>query len=189
MIKDEYLKAYGHFKIETLDLSGNVIDQFEDNNLIVDLARVNMCELISGINVGVPINKFVLGTSGHIGTNILEPKTSSEGFLPTRTQLFSEELATYIYPVVFEGAGANGLRTIVSEPSSAEGSSTITVTQVGTEVTYEVYLPSEVGNNTGTVAYTEAGFYCGTQLFNLKTFAAKVKSASVTIKITWKISF
>jgi hypothetical protein len=197
MLKDKYSTiAKGFFKIETLDSSGVVIDSFEEDNLIMDLARTNMCELVAGVTpAGSPINKFVLGTAGHIGTDILAPRTSTEGFTSSRTSLFSQGTvptpqSTVIYPITFTGTGsASGEREVTSEPDSGLGSSTVTVTQVGTTVTYEIFLPAQVANNTGIVAYTEAGFYCGTELFNLKTFAAKVKSESVTIRVTWSISF
>jgi len=200
MLNDKFstsLKAKGYFKIETLDKSGNVLDNFEEDNLIMNLARQNMCELIAGVAVGAPINKFVLGTGGHQGAgtgseNVLIPVALDD---PTRTNLFAEELSLYTYPIGFEGTGdATGGRLVTSEPTTKDPLdpstySTVTISQTGTNVEYVIYLPTGVANNTGTTAYTEAGFYCGSDLFNMKTFAAKVKNSSVSIRITWRISF
>lgn len=200
VLKDEILlteqKMRGFFKFEALDLNGNVIDSYFEENMIMDKARSNMCELISGVTVGQPINKFIIGTGGHVGAGsgseqLLNAKVLTDA---TRTVLFSEELSLYSYPIVFAGTGsASGDRVISLEPDAIPGdinsNSTVNILQTGTDVTYTITLPSGVANHGGVVAYTEAGFYAGDDLFNMKTFPAKVKSNSVTIRITWKISF
>lgn len=203
MLKDSYKLSdksiRGFFKWESIDKDGNVIDDFFEENMIVDNARKNMCELIAGVSAGRPIDKFIIGTGGHhlagqSGENILVPKDlSSLVDNPEGTainKLFAETLCLYSYPIAFAGTGnASEDRTVTSEPDSALGSSTISIVQNISDVTYTIVLPSEVANNGGVVAYTEAGFYSGGDLFNIKTFPAKVKSAAVTIRITWKISF
>jgi len=89
----------GHFKIEMLDKNRQVIDVYEDPNLIMTLARTTMSEIFTNLNTGF-VNKFVIGTNGHIGTNLLTPKTANENFVDTRTTLFSTPITTPASPTV-----------------------------------------------------------------------------------------
>ena len=95
---NEKINLKGYLKVETLDAeTRNVLDTWEDPNLIMVAARQNMAGLVAGFTGGTPINKLVLGEYGAIlaGTpsvNILSPKTAVEGFNDKRTQLFSENL-------------------------------------------------------------------------------------------------
>lgn len=77
----------GYFKINVIDINGNVEDSYEDNNKIMDSAREVMSKLF--FKYGNSINKIVLGTLGHNGElNIL--KKDSNGFISARDRLFSE---------------------------------------------------------------------------------------------------
>lgn len=93
MMKEQFMKPRGHFKIEALDENDNVVDMFEDKNLVMDLARPSMALMAGNVTldndaarsptvppigatdpsnpppyhpwIAEPINKFVLGTQGH----------------------------------------------------------------------------------------------------------------------------
>lgn len=88
----DLMKFKGHFAIQTIDADNQVIDQWEDNNMIMEVARTTMSKILSQINGGITINKLILGTNGHVGSSITIPKTSNEGFVSDRDRLFSEEL-------------------------------------------------------------------------------------------------
>lgn len=78
----------GHFKIQSLDSSGNVTDEWEDDNLIMYGARQTISEMFAKTNQ-ISVEKFILGTLGHTGA-LTNPKTDINGFVDTRKRLFSE---------------------------------------------------------------------------------------------------
>ena len=197
----------GHFTIQQLDEHDNVIDQWEDKNLIMDAARENMAELIAGLSNGKVINRFVIGTWGHVGSDILEPKqvggTYPEGnFDTTRNLLYSVENDQVTSPwwwVDFTPNALGGAATIDSVFNKANGGDTtadvaVDIQVSGKETTYTVTVPTSSANNvTGDpIAYTEAGLMSigGTDdLFSMKCFPARVKEDTVKLKIVWKIIF
>ncbi len=79
----------GHFSIQSLDLQGNVIDEWADDNMIMESARQSMAEIFTTATASPGINKIVLGTKGHIGDDIVTPKGFDEGFTKYRDRLFS----------------------------------------------------------------------------------------------------
>ena len=106
MLLNDRIDFQGVFSVKALDKDNNVIDEYVDNNLIMDRARQNMAQLVGGVtgaggtnepNVGRHINKFVLGTLGHKSTGILDNKDPNvagvDGYESVRTALFSEEAA------------------------------------------------------------------------------------------------
>lgn len=183
---DKIEKFKGHVTIETLDVDGNVVDRYMDPNLIMVSARVDMAEVIGGVAAGSPINKLVLGTEGH-NVDILVPKTETEGFVNTRTELFSEETPGYTYPISFtNNAAADADGTVDSEPDSG---STVHRLQTGSQTTWTFTIPLVAANNGAAVIYTEAALYAGTKIFSMKTFAGKIKDNTVTLRVIWKIIF
>jgi len=177
----------GHIIVECLDANQSIIDRYEEHNLIMDKARTAMSALACYTSTKAPINKFVLGTKGHVNTDYLTPKTSVEGFISSRTQLFSEELSEYTYPVVFTNPGTtSGSCTIVSEPNSG---TTINMSYVGNNVEYTIQIPEIAANNTGVAIFTEAALYAGSNIFSMKCFPAKIKDNTVSLRIIWKILF
>jgi len=88
----DFMSFKGHFAVQTIDKNNQIIDQWEENNLIMEVARTTMSKILAKINSGNTINKIVLGTEGHIGGSIVNPKTSSEGFVKERNRLFSESV-------------------------------------------------------------------------------------------------
>jgi hypothetical protein len=92
----EFMNFKGHFTIQAIDKDNNVVDEWADNNMIMETARETMAELFANLETSTFINKFKLGTLGHVGTSILIPKGKDDGFTKERTRLFSETLETAI---------------------------------------------------------------------------------------------
>jgi len=80
----------GHFKIQTFDKFGTMLTEYEDPNLIMEGAREVMAGNISNLSTRKYVDKIVLGTNGHRGTDILIPKDVSDGLTSSRNRLFSE---------------------------------------------------------------------------------------------------
>ena len=83
-------KARGEFTLQVLNDKGEVIDQFQENNLVVNTARESMSALLSGKNGSLGITTFVLGTRGHdeVNNDILKPKVvGQDGYDETCTIL------------------------------------------------------------------------------------------------------
>lgn len=131
----------GHFKIQALDADHNVLDEWEEDNMIMETARESMAEMFANLTSSTFINKFVLGTEGHVGTSVITPKGSGEGFVKERDRLFSEVLAGTV--------NTNDTLTIVrlndviyAEPNTAATG-------------YYKYLGAETGNYVVTDALLE----------------------------------
>lgn len=190
MIKDIIEKFKGHLRIELIDKNGKIVDLFDDPNMIMDTARQNMAQAMSGSTAFSPINKVVLATEGH-GTDILTPKTGDDGFIKERTELFGETSNTYSYNIEFTPpVTGSGVCTIVAEDDVNETPSEITQTLTNYDTTYLINIPIASANSPeGAVIYTEAALYAGSKIFSMKTFKGKIKDDSVSIRITWKISY
>jgi len=92
MLKDK-VNFTGHFKIQSIDKRGHVIDEWQEQNMIMEDARETMSEIFGNMDTNTFIEKLVLGTEGHASGDIATEKTSSEGFVKERDRLFSEPLA------------------------------------------------------------------------------------------------
>lgn len=210
-------KAVGHFSIQMLNKAGEVIDSYEDNNLVVNDARAAMSALLSGKKDSVGITTLVLGTKGHNekDNNILIPKpVGQDGYDENRTQLFSEEQGTPFFytikwdPKALKDAGdsaveftadtvefvAKGQRKkqVGTESDAENAKIPVKITLQGNSVQYEFTIPEQYANGADgnrVVAYTEAGLKCGEKLFSIKCFSGKIKEASVSIRVIWKIIF
>lgn len=84
------LNFKGHFRIQAIDQNNNVVDEWADDNMIMESARTTMSELFANLQSSTFINKITLGTMGHVGNSILVPKGKDDGFVKERTRLFSE---------------------------------------------------------------------------------------------------
>jgi hypothetical protein len=84
------LNFKGHFKIQAIDQNNNVVDEWMDDNMIMESARTTMSELFANLQDSTFINKVTIGTMGHVGNSILVPKGKDDGFVKERTRLFSE---------------------------------------------------------------------------------------------------
>ena len=194
----------GHFAIKAFKKDGS-IEEYEDKNLIMDRARQNMAQLVGGVITGgdtiegQPINKFVLGTKGHVGDNILDyKKVGSNGFDSTRTNLFAQAENAEFYTLSFDPKGASTKTNIAASGinnkiSGTESGCTINRTVSAQTCTYVITIPDANGNaassTTSVIAYTEAALYAGNDIFSMKTFPARVKEDTVKFEITWSIIF
>jgi len=218
MLLNDKIDFYGVFSFKSLDKDGQVLDEYSEKNLIMDSARTNMAQLIGGVTsgststAGYEINQFVLGTRGHVGTNILdyqkvgETDTSKpagdQSFDSSRTDLFSEAISGAVnYRIPFVGTGdsditVSGTGTRYNANTAvgaAEGGNTIRRVVSNRTVTYTITIPAQNANSGDTVdpvvAYTEAALYAGSEIFSMKTFPARVKEDTVKFEITWSIIF
>ena len=188
----------GHFTLKMFKADGS-IDTYEEKNLIMDTARSNMANLVGGWDVAMPINRLVLGTDGHVGTNILDfKKVGENGFETIRTQTFSEELGNFNYQLPFDPNSSSNVKTVDAD-GFVEAAPLVTTTcevqRTITDrvVTYVFTIPDTAANQDSgigfAVAYTEAALYAGNKIFSLKTFPARVKEDTVRFEITWSIIF
>jgi hypothetical protein len=192
----ESVKFKGYLKIESLDANRNIVDVWEDPNLIMDTARVDMAGLLANFSGANPVNTFVLGNNGHtpglgeVSENILVPKTSLEGFVSTRTMLFAEDdtLApgiNYNYSISWTPpVDANS--TVLD---TALGVCSISTSITATTTQYIFEIPTTEANNAGIATFTEAAMYTGSNIFSMRTFPAKIKDDTVILRITWSITF
>lgn len=193
--KEEYSNLTGKFKIELLNKDNEIIDSFEDNNLIVNTARNNLALITAGISTGSPISKFKIGTAGHTD-NIQTPKTIVDGLSASLTSLFSEldPINEKTYEIAFTptASSATSNRSIISQTDDEVGSA-VSVVQLGRTVTYTITIDFDNANFDSTpetpIYYTEAGFYCESLLFNIKAFPGKPKDSSSKMTITWTLEF
>lgn len=177
----------GHIIVECLDKLGNVVDKFENHNLIMETARISVSSNACDIALSEPLNKFVLGTNGHISGDYLTPKTEVEGFISSRTELFSEELNNFTYPITFTNPGVPvGACTITSELDTG---TTIALTYANNDVKYTIEIPEGAANGTGVAVYTEAALYAGSSIFSMKCFPGKIKDNTVSLRVIWTIKF
>ena len=80
----------GHFKIQSIDVNNNILDEWEEHNMIMENARYTMSELFSNLETNTFINKFKLGTLGHVDNSIILPKGKDQGFVKERNRMFSD---------------------------------------------------------------------------------------------------
>ena len=203
LLKDEKIfdtvKVKGEFSI-ILEKEDGSIEKYEEKNLIMDLARETMAELLGGFGGGSVITKFVLGTKGHVGDNILQYKRVGEnGFNTTRTKTFAEEDKNAQFFSLPFNIKSNNRDTKVQGKGYMRGQDpkkgvTCNIERKvnGRTLTMIYEIPKEAANNPkgdGTIAYTEAAMYCDEKIFSMKTFPARVKEPSVSMKIIWSIIF
>lgn len=185
----------GYFKIECIDASGNIIDVFENHNLITHLARVQFAKSVMGVDKACIINNFRLGNKGHQGDDVLVPKDSTTGFNETRTKLFSEELSGITNKISFVPSGSTTQTSAQVTSDGSNRNSTVDITLTGVEtnepcVTYTINISQDAfnGDNTGIV-YTEAGLYSDDNLIAVRTFKGKIKEDTVSFRIIWSLYF
>jgi hypothetical protein len=95
---NEMINFKGHFKIQAIDAFNNVVDEWEEHNMIMDSARYTMAKIFANIDYSATsttkpfVDTVILGTLGNIDGDILTPKAAAEGFVKERTRLFSESI-------------------------------------------------------------------------------------------------
>ena len=201
---NDKIEFVGHFSITAYKKDGTV-ETYEDKNLIMDLARVNMAQLVGGVITGgagvegKSIDRFVLGTEGHVVGNILDyKKVGTNGFDSTRTNIFSEASGGEYYVIPFNNDGGTDTTT---NPATCYNSKLPTTLETCTvrrtvqdrTVTYTITIPEVSGNSSAVdssvIAYTEASLYAGDDIFSMKTFPARVKEDTVKLLISWSVIF
>lgn len=185
---EHILKPKGYFAVDSFDSQGNLIeDTYEENNLIMDEARYNIATGISGFSGGNPITKIVFGTQGNITGDVTTPKGASDGFVSSRTSLFSEQNGGFTYTINFVPTASGELATVTEDNAGA--GSTVKITLTGTTITYVVQMAQNAGNNGSSVNYTEAAFYCNDKIFSAKCFPVRVKDSGVVLQVQWSFAF
>lgn len=199
----------GVFSIKSIDINGNVIDEYIENNLILSTARNSMAGLVGGVTgPNGPINKFVMGTSGHMGSDTTLPVREGEDrlggggiFDSARTNIYSEQLEKTMYMIEFDLNSPQLTYTQTNIPGQKRiddgaftpdaGTNKITRTVSERTLEYSIIIGEANANPDvgGPIPYTEAGLYSGGNLFAMKTFPQKLKEGTVAFIITWTINF
>ena len=107
MSKELYLSknpvVEGHFRVDCLDKDNNVVDTFEDHNMIMLTARRSMAELFFNMVGNKHAHKIVLGTHGSKDLQSFRAKDEEDGFVKERTHIFSEVPDTiFVFGTLFE---------------------------------------------------------------------------------------
>lgn len=210
-MKDEYSNINGYFKIEYYN-GDELIDVYEDCNLVMEGARTSMQKLQGGMSDMKPINSLRLGTLG-MDTSVTPnvPKTAGtlqNQYSPTRTNLFQDDTGTqgYVYVAKFnvDGQQQNTEINSISEKMRKNGTplsgnfgtnQKLKRTQQDRVITFEVTIPQDSANApTGsghpqTMNYSEAQLYCDDTIFSMKTFYTKAKDNTTKLVVTWSIIF
>ncbi len=93
----------GHFCVECIDKNNNIVDKFEDHNMIMVPARKSMAEIFAGLDDSIGAHRIVLGTHGCKDKSIYLAKDEEDGFVKERTKIFSEcDDLTYAEGQIFE---------------------------------------------------------------------------------------
>lgn len=189
-MKDTFDKMKGYFRVQLLDDNDKIVDTYEDNNLIMDTAKLSMAQTIGKMLPNYYINEIRLGGEGiKPGTYIT--KDASDGFSSSRSELFAEQNSSYIYHILFEPKGVNGMDAdILSENDNTTGNSSIVnITNLSNVVTFTVTIPKQNANRGSVQPYSEAGLYMSGNLFAMKVFPTRLKNSSLKMVITWSIIF
>lgn len=88
----DVIKYEGHFTYQVLDKDRNIVEEYIDKNMIMSSARETMSEIFASKTSSKGLHRLILGTLGHKGTDIFNPKTADDGFVKERTRLFSETI-------------------------------------------------------------------------------------------------
>ena len=185
----------GEFRIEALDKNGNVVDFFEDHNLITLAARIEFAKHVGGMASFSTVNKFKLGNMGHQGEDVLIPKDETTGFNDLRTQLFAEEFGGEVHEVTFIPSGSSVLKAATDVKDGSNNNSTVDIELLGVEegeprVRYTINIAQDAfnGDNSGII-FTEAGLFSDDTPIALRCFRGKIKEDSVAFRIIWTLFF
>jgi len=162
----------GYFKLECLDSEGNIIDTFEDKNMIMFNSKPSVANSTIGFFPPVDfINKIVLGDRGHeVGTGNL---LIGRDFGYQREKLFAEEELGNTYVIVFNPltrAGDGSISEIRYEAYHTGNSQKDVVLQNKAKVSakiinvstieYQIEIdPSNANGPQGVQVWTEAALF------------------------------
>jgi len=162
----------GYFKLECLNDKGEVIDVFEQKNMIMFNSKPSVANSTIGVYPPVDyINKIVLGSRGHdVGTGNL---LIGRDFGYQREKLFAEEELGNTYVIVFNPLVRDGEGFIsdIKYEAYHEGISTKTVVTANkariwakiintSTIEYKIEIdPSNANGPEGVQAWTEAALF------------------------------
>lgn len=189
----------GHFKLETFDKDGNLLDTVEQHNLVVLGARLHFMKLIAGAyDSNKIINRFVLGTDGVAGEDSI-PKSEEDGLKATLTDLFCKTTDSSKRSITYEEINFTpSTNEDITDASNIQDGSNNTSTvkvivdETSTEpsITYVFSIPSDAFNGKNDyMKFNEAGLFAGDTLIAIRTFKTKAKDSSVSMKVTWSLIF
>jgi len=217
ILKDEVNKpTEGFFKLECLDKEGNIIDSFEQQNMIMQKSKATVANSTMGQYPQQDfINKIVLGDGGSDNGNLLVGRD----FSFTRINLFAEQNVGETFTILFNplGRAGNGTAPTLAEfytgDITAPGTSTVDINIINNSTIQYVFDISpgsgNSGGGNGVKPWTEAALYTrrddnvdystdsetigspakNGNIFAMRTFPAKIKDATTTFRITWEIVF
>lgn len=188
---DNINRIKGKFSLLLVDENNNIVDKYEDNNLIVDTSKLQMAQILGKLTTNTHINNIRLGNQG-VKPGTLTPKDYTDGFTPARTKLFTEDGSGSVYKIQFTPTGTNGTdATITYEDTPGTITpSTINIVNLSNTIKYIITIPRDNGNTTaGTYQYSEAGLYLDNVLFAMKVFPTRVKTNALKMIINWTIIF
>ncbi len=100
IIKDG-IKPNGVFNLQIVDKNGKILEEYTDNNLIVNLGKTNVAKLLGGNVAGKKITKIAVGTGNlppdvtdNSLTNIFSKAIDSTSYPDFNSVLFSWTLTT-----------------------------------------------------------------------------------------------
>ena len=189
----------GHFKLETFDKDGNLLDTVEQHNLVVLGARLHFMKLIAGAyDSNKIINRFVLGTDGIVGEDSI-PKSEEDGLKATLTDLFCKTTDSSKRSITYEEINFTpSTNEDITDASNIQDGSNNTSTvkvivdETSTEpsITYVFSIPTDAFNGKNDyMKFNEAGLFAGDTLIAIRTFKTKAKDSSVSMRVTWSLIF
>lgn len=152
--------------------SGEIVERFEDHNIVVNQGRSGLAHLFAGAWFeGVPagfVNEMRFGDRGHDVADPTLPRVSAL----TRTQLFCEDDSR---PII-----------VARKPLTVD----FPDGDAGTTVRFTAVVGATEGNGTGRQGYSEVGLYRDDGILAAhKTFGLITKTDEFMITFRWKFQF
>jgi hypothetical protein len=171
-LQDEGLKMRGFVEvILTREDTGEVVDHYTSENLVVNGGRAAMAHMWAGEWFTGPylgyVNEMKFGDRGHETADPTLPKETDV----ERTQLFCEDESR---PVIISKPVA------IDYPDGDQG----------TTVRFTCTIAASEGNGTGRAGYSEAGLYRADGTLGAhKTFGIITKTNEFVLTIRWTFKF
>lgn len=192
------VQMVGHLNIKSVR-DGQVVEEFEEKNMIMDTARETMARLLYDKNTGFSINKFGIGISGKVpSTDPVDPTDIDLDSIGSPTAN-STGYSYIIDMATKEGTHYNGTGVVGTADSTLNvfnanyvaGSSTVTYS-------IEIPEPNAMYNKSGSDGYNfdEVALYCSIddtrtnfKIFSKKYMGIRFKDENTKLVITWSINF
>lgn len=210
---EEYGKVRGILKIRSFDENNNLIEEFEDNNLIMNEAREAMQYMQGNVSVsGVfnPINGIKVGNFGTLSINDSagnprQPGLGTDDYSPSRNKLFQEESMSqqaFCFHQFFSNVSGDQGQMLQSDSHKMfQGSQELqsyntqncrmTRSVQDRVITFDIDISGGQANNPNgdDINYSEVALMQGDKIFSMKTFQPKAKNSQTKLIITWSIIF